>query len=178
MRLVFVPPAFALVAATGFLVTHHAGAADAHLRAEPPQALWSATVPEAHRTVYLCADGVILRGLAHPLPEIHDKPCQITGRTYDTPTRYSVRCNIGRDSFVADSNISGDRTRDFTVQSAIQPWGKGAPVYKQTRHYQRVAMTCPVGWATGDSAAAGDRQVVNSVSGARHDLPAPFTPPH
>lgn len=87
----------------------------------------------------------------------------------DTGATYSVRCRIDDQLYRVGSVTNGDRAREFTVEMAVSRQDKKGPSFEQVRRYTRVG-ACPAGWKIGDSAAPGQTQVTNTLSGEKRTI--------
>ncbi|MFI4974968.1 MAG: hypothetical protein ACHP84_10550 [Caulobacterales bacterium] len=148
----------------------------------PTTQLWRIeAVNTAARPVFICADATIRGGFARPLPDINGQPCTVLDPPVVKPGIFVAWCESGATRAVASSGIHGDLARDFTVSTdiSLRPTDstKATPKsdVRQTRRYRLIG-GCPAGWAIGDSASAGDTQVVNAMSGAKTALAKAFAP--
>jgi len=155
--------------------------------------LWRIDVLQDGKSVSqldICADRSIEASFMRPAPELNGKPCVVVAersprpRTdqiapvteaaggVETRTTYSARCRIDDQLYRVGSAVTGDKTRDFTVDMAVTRQDAKGPMFEQVRRYQRLG-ECPRGWTIGDSAAPGATQVVNTLTGQTRSIGAP-----
>jgi len=115
------------------------------------------------RTVQICADEMIRSSFSRPTPEFKGQPCDRAPNASDTSGSYAARCRMDHQNYVISATTRGDPASDFTVDMSVARQDKSGPTFEQTRHYVRVG-ACPAGWAIGDTAALGDRQVTNALA--------------
>jgi hypothetical protein len=134
------------------------------------------------KPVFVCADRSVREAFSRALPEVDGQTCNRLERPITGEGQFLVRCGTGAVTMVASSVVRGDPERDFTVNTRISArpadttQGEPRHEFEQTRRY-RLAGACPAGWAIGDTAGAGDRSVVNALSGVTRTLGSPFAPP-
>lgn len=115
------------------------------------------------KTLDMCADAVVQSTFSRPAPEIGGQPCQVAPGAKTTDGSYAARCRLGGNNYVVSATQTGDLSRDFTVEMSVARQDKNGPTYEQTRRYVKLG-ACPAGWQAGDSAAPGDKQVVNTLA--------------
>ena len=137
-------------------------------------ALWSIEVMEGDKPtsrVTICADSAVRKSFARPMPEVNGLPCVATKAPLETAGSYSARCRADGQLYAVNSGTTGDLTRDFTVEMNVTRQGSGQPTYLQVRRYRLVG-ACPAGWHIGDSAAPGDKELLDTISGKRRPMPS------
>lgn len=137
-------------------------------------ALWSIEVVaggKAARHVDICADGAVRRGFTRPTPEVSGLPCVRTKPPLETAGSYSARCRADGHLYTVYSGTTGDLTRDFTVDMNVTRQGSKQPTYEQVRRYRLIG-ACPAGWHIGDTAAPGDEELLDTISGKRRPMPS------
>lgn len=117
----------------------------------------------------ICADQAIEASFSRPVPTIEGRECVRVDDPTDTGATYSVRCRIDDQLYRVGSVTNGDRAREFTVEMAVSRQDKKGPSFEQVRRYTRVG-ACPAGWKIGDSAAPGQTQVTNTLSGEKRTI--------
>ncbi|MFN4175709.1 hypothetical protein [Phenylobacterium sp.] len=166
------------------------------LTTPPPSeqlSLWQIDVLQDGKSVSqlkICADRSIEASFMRPAPELNGKPCVVVAERSPTPrtdqiapvteaagrveteTTYSARCRIDDQLYRVGSAVTGDKTRDFTVDMAVTRQDAKGPMFEQVRRYQRLG-DCPAGWEIGDSAAPGATEVVNTLTGRTRSIGAP-----
>lgn len=141
--------------------------------AEQPK-LWSIEVMDGDKAVSrvdICADSAVQKGFVRPAPEVNGQPCDQLRTPVETNDAYSIRCHVGDRYYRARADVSGDTARDFTVKMTAKRQDRKEPIYEQVRRY-RLSGACPAGWRVGESAAPGDKQLLDTISGARRPMPA------
>ena len=134
--------------------------------------LWRIEVTQgghAVSQVELCADPAIEASFSRPAPSIAGRECVRVDAPVVTATTYSVRCRTDDQLYRVGSLITGDRTRDFTVEMAVSRQDEKGPSFEQTRRYTRIG-PCPAGWKIGDSARPGQSEVFNTLSGEKRSI--------
>lgn len=162
-------------AAVATLVVATAPAAAPAVAAQPK--LWSIEVMDGDKAVSrvdICADSAVQQSFARPAPEVNGQPCERLRAPIETAEAYSLRCHVGDRYYRARADVTGDRARDFTVTMTVKRQDRKEPMYEQVRRYRLVG-ACPAGWRVGESAAPGDKQLLDSISGARRPMPPPAT---
>lgn len=140
--------------------------------AERPK-LWSIEVMDGDKAVSrvdICADSAVQKGFARPAPEVNGQPCDRLRAPIETADAYSLRCHVGDRYYRARAETAGDRARDFTVKMTVKRQDRKEPMYEQVRRY-RLSGACPAGWRVGESAAPGDKQLLDTISGTRRPMP-------
>jgi hypothetical protein len=140
--------------------------------AERPK-LWSIEVMDGDKAlsrVDICADSALQKGFTRPAPEVNGQSCDRLRAPIETADAYSLRCHVGDRYYRARAETTGDRARDFTVAMTVKRQDRKEPMYEQVRRYRLVG-ACPAGWRVGDSAAPGDKQLLDTISGARRPMP-------
>ena len=136
--------------------------------AEAPK-LWSIEVMDGDKAVSrvdICADSAVQKGFARPAPEVNGQPCDRLTAPIETGDAYSIRCHVGSQYYRARADVTGDTARDFTVKMTAKRQDRKEPMYEQVRRY-RLSGACPAGWRIGESAAPGDKQLLDTISGPR-----------
>lgn len=134
--------------------------------------LWRIEVMQDGRSlsqVEVCADHAIEASFSRPVPFIQGQECVHVDEAVETHATYSVRCRTGDQLYRVGSVTTGDRARDFTVEMAVSRQDAKGPSFEQVRRYKQIG-PCPVDWKIGDSAAPGQTQVVNTLSGERRTV--------
>ncbi|CAN7504344.1 hypothetical protein LJR164_003454 [Phenylobacterium sp. LjRoot164] len=119
--------------------------------------------------VELCADHAIEASFRRPTPSVAGRECVRVDAPVETATTYSVKCRTDDQLYRVGSSITGDPTSDFTVEMAVSRQDKKGPSFEQVRRYTQIG-PCPAGWKIGDSAAPGQTQVVNTLSGEKRSV--------
>lgn len=140
--------------------------------AEQPK-LWSIEVMDGGKAVSrvdICADSAVRAGFARPAPELNGQPCEHARAPVEKGDTYSTRCHVDNQLYRVGAVIAGDTARDFTVEMAVTRQDRKGPTFEQVRRY-RLLGACPAGWHIGESAAPGDKQLLDTISGARRPMP-------
>lgn len=141
--------------------------------AEQP-ALWSIEVMSGEKAasrVDICADAAVRKSFVRPAPEVNGLPCLATKAPLENAASFSARCRADGQLYAVNSGTTGDLTRDFTVDMNVTREGAKQPTYAQVRRYRLVG-ACPAGWHIGDSAAPGDKDLLDTISGKRRPMPS------
>lgn len=115
------------------------------------------------KTLDICADDSVRRAFARPTPEFKGQTCDKAPSPAETAGSYAVRCRMDHQNYVVSATTTGDPARDFTVEMSVARQDKSGPTFEQTRRYAKLG-ACPAGWRSGDAAAPGDKQVVNTLA--------------
>jgi hypothetical protein len=157
------------------------GAGKPPVPSSPEQpSFWSAATQDEQgkitKTMLICADKAVHESFSRPMPSPNGRPCAPIAPPVVSADRYAARCKSNGRHYDIQASKSGDPAKDFVVTALIRSEVTGRENLTQTLHY-RLLGACPGGWNVGDSAAPGDRRVVNSLSGAARDLSAPVQYP-
>lgn len=119
------------------------------MAADPP-ALWSVEVLGSNaRPVQICADSLVLNGLAAPLPDAPDAYCVRRDRAPEAVASHASVCQLGSIEYKVAVTVTGDTASAFdAAMRATTPRRPGEAV-EQTRRFKRLG-ACPEGWAIGD----------------------------
>lgn len=136
--------------------------------------LWSIEVMSGEKAlsrVDICADTAVRESFTRPSPEINGQPCVRVNAPYEKGDAYSVKCRMDERLYRVGSVTSGDLARDFTVAMTAKRQDRKEPIFEQVRRYRLVG-ACPNGWHIGDSAAPGDKQLMDTLSGKARPMPS------
>ncbi|MGE5501944.1 MAG: hypothetical protein ACM3W4_08455 [Ignavibacteriales bacterium] len=139
-------------------------------------ALWSIASTDGGQPTLICADAQLRNGFTRTLPTANGQPCRITGEPVVQDDMFAARCRIGDDHFKVNAMIKGDRNSDFTVDASFVTEDRVEARFERSLHYRKLG-ACPEGWTVGDSGVVGERRVVNTLSHAERQLPAPVAAP-
>ena len=135
--------------------------------------LWSIDVMEGGKSVSrveICADQAVRDSFARPAPEVGGQPCIRSKDPVKQDGTWFTRCRVDGAIYRVSSVSTGDVAKDFTVDMAVTRHDRRGPVFEQVRRY-RLEGDCPAGWRIGESAAPGDTELLDTLSGARRPRP-------
>lgn len=116
---------------------------------DPPE-LWRVEVVDSDaRPVQLCADSVLRKGFASPLPEVDGRPCIPLGEPVEVDGGRTQRCTAGDRTLLVNVKVEGEPS-DLTVALYVETLDRQAYAATQTRRYTRLG-PCPKGWHIGDN---------------------------